>query len=167
MRLSRVMQRFGPAPLIVGAVVLALILTTIGVVGIGKVAAKATTQPLVQRLNPMPEKHTIHGTITVMGVSGCSLGGLTSGYGDLQPGGNVTVTNEHDTVIATGSLESGSFHDEFPGSSALSVGECVFPFTVEVPRASFYSIEVTHRGKLTSSYDEMVSNNWTFASSLG
>jgi hypothetical protein len=55
------------------------------------------------------------------------------------------VTDEHDTVIAVGSLDSGHTQDR----------KCLFGFTVTgVPEGkNFYSVEVAHRGALQYTRD--------------
>jgi len=45
---------------------------------------------------------------------------------------------------------------------------CRFAFTVTgIPRATFYSVEVSHRGQLTYSFDDMVNKAWQVAVTLG
>ena len=89
-----------------------------------------------------------------------------NGYDDIRVGTAVTVWNEKDTVIATGQLEAPTFQ-ALGTSLAADLGTCTFPFTVEVPKAEFHAIEVSHRGKLNFSYQELVSKSWRVETSLG
>lgn len=169
---GRVVSRFGKVPLILTAAIVLLVIAPVGVFAIGKVAAKAAAQPLAQRLNHNSEKHTISGTLSVVGKpdgSSCHAGTAVlsyNGYDDIRPGALVTVTDETSKVIATGQLDTPTYK-ALGENDPFGIGSCVFPFTVDVPKASFYSVEVTHRGKLTYSHDEMVSRNWTVASEIG
>lgn len=67
------------------------------------------------------------------------------GYLDIREGAQVTVTDEHDVVIALGSLDPGHTLD----------AKCIFGFTVTgVPEGKhFYSVEVAHRGALQYTRD--------------
>lgn len=111
--------------------------------------------------------HTITGTLSLRGdrygnypniiVSGTRCYG-TSGYDDIQAGGAVTIRDGNDTTIAVGRLDSGTW----------SAGECNFPFKItDVPDSEFYSIEVTHRGQVFASKQELESTNWRFDLTLG
>jgi hypothetical protein len=37
----------------------------------------------------------------------------------------------------------------------------------DLPKTDFYKVEVSHRGALTYSYDDMKSQNWTVGLKLG
>jgi hypothetical protein len=110
--------------------------------------------------------HDIHGTIALTdlrngpecgGFSG-EIGGITSKYADIQVGAQVTVKNQDGTIIGLGKLQ----HDLGPPD------HCTFAFTIgDVPDASFYSVEVTHRGALTYSAAEIESAAWTVTFTLG
>lgn len=101
-------------------------------------------------------KHTITGSITVYDdySMGCDL---SWGYDDVHEGALVTVTDSDDTVIAKSSLESGY------GSYT-----CEFPFTIQdVPNRDQYWVEVSDRGQVAFSRQEMESNNWNVSLTLG
>ncbi len=111
--------------------------------------------------------HTVKGTFELHDSSPYSDNYWTSGgscegsggYSDIQEGATVNVLNQDGTVIATGALGSGT---------AVTRSECDFPINVDnVPDATFYKIEVTHRGQLTFSKSEMESNDWTVHPTLG
>lgn len=109
---------------------------------------------------------TLHGTITLTSSSGVSHSGTkcngTGGYDDLTGGAPVTVKNENGSVIATGSLDEGVSDTTYPTVS------CHFSFTIpNLPDAKFYSIEVTHRGALTYSQDQLKSKDWKVDLSIG
>jgi hypothetical protein len=87
----------------------------------------------------------------------CSAG-LRGGYDDISAGTQVTVTDEGGTLIGTGQLTGGK----------LSMSGCRFTYRITtVPEARFYKIEVSHRGGLTYSFDEMTNQDWKIASTLG
>jgi hypothetical protein len=83
----------------------------------------------------------------------------TGGYDDVDAGASVVVTNEQGTVIGTGSLGLGSAS---PG------GDCVFNFTVAgLPEGRFYGVEVSHRGKVTFSREQLEQDGWNVELTLG
>jgi hypothetical protein len=132
-----------------GVAVLVLVLSACG--------AAATPTP--------PPTHSITGSLALHGsagsefaVSGATCAGL-GGYDDVTQGATVTVKDQAGTIIATGHLDAGGFN--------ASSG-CVFGFKIDpVPDATFYTIEVSHRGALTYSKDELASRSWQVAFTLG
>lgn len=127
------------------AVVLAVILVLAGCGGGSKAPATAKTV-------------TIHGTLTITstgdfswdlapdGKTGICHGG-SRGFDDIQSGAQVTVTNQAGTTIALGTLD-GNATATFDGSGSDATGtSCKFTFSIpKVPTASFYGLEVVHRG---------------------
>ncbi|WP_345383275.1 hypothetical protein [Pseudonocardia yuanmonensis] len=85
-----------------------------------------------------------YGYGTVSAGSACSGSG---GYSDVHAGTGVTISNATGAVIATGSLSAGR----------ASSTTCDFTFTVpDVPAGEdFYQVEVSHRGTLTYTADEL------------
>lgn len=156
------MQPHPPARRGRGAIVIAAVFGLLGGVG-GTVAAYTirdgagadraaisstpTSAAVATPAGPIP--FTIRGSLTLTATSrygtGISAGGDsckgTGGYADIQPGTSVTVTDAGGDVVATGLLGAGS------GTGST----CTFPLSVApVSGASqFYSIEVSHRGKVT------------------
>jgi hypothetical protein len=123
----------------------------------------AKEQP--QATSTTEERHSLSGTFLLNGTKGeeflegeagsCSG---TSGYDDIEDGAQVTVTNEANTVIGTGYLER---------SENIDLA-CRFYFTVpNLPVAKFYSIEVSHRGQVRYSYEQMQGENWNVSLDLG
>jgi hypothetical protein len=55
------------------------------------------------------------------------------------------------------------------GNGTGTTKVCNFAFTLDkVPdTAKFYSVEVSHRGQVTKSHDELVADGWKFSLSLG
>lgn len=105
---------------------------------------------------------TILGTFTLTQTEDVdTIGGGcqgTGGYSDIASDRSiVTVKNESGTILATATLTNGI------GSGFI----CRLSFTVKVPTAKFYSVEVGRRGALTYSYDEMVGQNWHVDLTLG
>jgi hypothetical protein len=108
----------------------------------------------------------LHGTLTLTSSSDISRSGSNcsgaGGYSDLTAGAAVTVKNESGTVIATGSLDRGVSDATYP------TVVCHFSFTISnIPDAKFYSVEVTHRGALTYSQDQLNSDGWQVDASIG
>ena len=78
-----------------------------------------------------------------------------SGYDDIQEGTQVTVRDGTDAIIATGRLSQGKL------TATGFSGRCRFEFTIsDVPEASFYTIEVSRRGGLTYSAEELDGLSW-------
>jgi hypothetical protein len=110
--------------------------------------------------------HQITGTFTLMDTSsspsvavvGSDCWG-TVGYSDIEEGATVTLRDEHGTVLASGALSLG--HGDATG--------CSFTFTLDdVPdSATFYAVTVSHRGEISKSHADMVSDGWTFSLTLG
>lgn len=140
---------------------------------------------------------TIHGTLTLSDSdnfwsdgSPCSGQG---GYDDISSGAQVVVKNEAGEIVATSRLEAGVGKDlrislwelgveaaEEEGRTPppspdlqdsdlldLNLVQCEFAFEADVPASPFYSIEVSHRGEINYSYDDMVENDWTVGLTLG
>lgn len=84
-----------------------------------------------------PSGYTTHGT-------SCAGNG---GYGDIDAGTEVTVTDASGTVIAADHLTAGEVVSD----------SCMFGFTVhDIPAGStFYRVEVSHRGALTETEAEL------------
>ena len=145
-------------PVIVGGVALLLLLGILAFV-----------------LHPGGGHHTINGTVDIFQDVGFLAGQSYStsnfssangtcqgsgGYSDLAPGVSVVVYSDTGDVLSTVPLGQG--HD-----LQSNVG-CEFTFTVpNLPDASSYSVEVSHRGKLTYTKEQLESNNWTVALSIG
>ena len=82
----------------------------------------------------------------------------TSGYDDVEPGLQVTVSDQSGTVIGNGALDTGEAQE----------GGCVFRFEVNnIPVASFYKVAVGRRGEISYSLDQMKQASWSVELSLG
>jgi hypothetical protein len=91
--------------------------------------------------------------------TGCDLPS-TSGYADISEGQQVNVYNETGALIATTNLGAGAL-----GSDS---SHCEFAFTFTgVPKAKFYSIETTSRGKLTFSAADVNTAGFSASMTLG
>lgn len=92
------------------------------------------------------------GTITLGpdGVTQSSLAGGecdgSSGYDDITPGAQVILSADGKTV-GKGELEEAKYDD----------GYCVFPFEVTgvAGGSDFYSVEISHRGEMEYTQDEL------------
>lgn len=134
---------------------------------IGPGTDRATSTPAVV--------HTISGTFTIRGDrSGVGRviavinerAGDCTGYGgfdDIGPGTAVTIRDENAVTIAVGRLSDGTWT-----ASSNSTGRCAFSFSVpNVPDRPFYSIEVSHRGEISASREELEANRWQISLALG
>lgn len=88
---------------------------------------------------------TVKDATAVVKGSSCAT---TGGYADIRRGAQVVVTDASSATIALGQLGYGSW-DRQKG--------CVFLFTVaDVPAGHrFYGVEVTHRGRLQFSAEQV------------
>jgi hypothetical protein len=98
------------------------------------------------------------GTLTVAGIGvglepdeRCSG---TDGYSDIDFGAQVSVADAAGTLVAKGSLSFGKKTEQ----------GCEFPFTVDdiAPGSKFYTVEVSHRGGLTQTEDELRAGGLAF-----
>jgi hypothetical protein len=104
------------------------------------------------------ETYTIQGAISLQGADyfitsedGSCAG--TRGFEDHTVGTPVTVRDGAGTVIATGQIgQSKPFPDD---------QECMFFFSVlNVPYSEVYVIQISFRGPLTYTFDELELTNW-------
>lgn len=120
---------------------------------------------------PASETYTIEGTVQLRqdrdepviyldALGHCSG---TRGYDDIQTGANVVILDGSGTTLATTTLETA---DDSDGSRPRS-NICEFQFTVEVPAADFYTLEIGRRGAPTYSFAEMEDNDWRMDLSIG
>lgn len=115
---------------------------------------------------------TVTGTLTlaqsgVALVSRLNIGDActsdSGGFSDITSGAQVRVTDEKNTLLATAALQDGKIVEDHSGFH-----NCVFPFTVKVPAGkAFYQFEVSHRGAISFSADDLKSKNNTVALSIG
>lgn len=71
---------------------------------------------------------------------------MSAGYNDISSGTQVAVSDEKGTLVATGTL-SGPQRD---------ADRCRFSFTVTLPAGKgFYQFEVSHRGKVSFTPDQL------------
>jgi hypothetical protein len=128
------------------------------VAGCSHAGSQETTTP------PSPPAHLLTGVVSFSygaaagSMPPCSDGGR-GGYADLQPGGVVTVTDGAGKVIGVGSLAN-------PGEN--SAGDCQLGFAVHgLPDRAFYGVEVTHRGVVRYSRDQLRAAEWAVSLSIG
>ncbi len=103
--------------------------------------------------------HVLTGTITLedtfRDTRDCTG---SEGYDDIQRGAQVTVRDAKNKLIASGQLGPGS-PDKF--------GFCAFAFKFKIPEATFYTIEVAHRGGLTYSAKKLAKQKYAVIFTLG
>lgn len=93
----------------------------------------------------------------LISVDGSACRG-TGGYGDIAPGALVTLHDGAGTLLGTTTLSGGS------GGAT----ERDFAFAIpSVPEVGSDTVEVSHRGTVKNSLDEMKAHGWAFALSLG
>jgi hypothetical protein len=90
-------------------------------------------------------------------AASCEDGLADSGYDDIRDGSLVTVRDAGGTLIGTTNLAGGELEQD----------GCKFSFTVRVPKADFYQIQIGRREGLTSSYSELSGNGWHIDGSIG
>lgn len=114
---------------------------------------------------PEPSALALKGTISVPsglenrtdGGSGCLP---TRGYEDVDYGTQVTIKDASGKIIATGELGYGTKSGDRVPFNSGSAFPCAFPFTASVPPGSdFYQIEVSSRGAVTFTSDELTSKD--------
>ena len=110
------------------------------------------------------ERHVLSGTVLLVDSSsdftpGDRCGG-TGGYGDINAGAPVVLTDGSGSTLSTTVLSDG----EFDGKG------CVFSFVLsDVRHTDFYALAVagSNRGQLQYSYAQMSQNSWSVQLSLG
>ena len=86
----------------------------------------------------------------------------TGGYDDVREGAQVVVKDGGGKIIASTSLSSGK------AARPDYTWRCQFDFAIQdVPKADFYQVEVSHRGALTYSRQDMEERGWFVALTLG
>ncbi len=81
------------------------------------------------------------------------------GYDDISSSTQVTVSNGEGNIVAVGNLGSGSVDD---------IGNCLYKFTISnIPRSKVYQFEVSHRGKVVFSHDQLVADDYEVELQLG
>jgi hypothetical protein len=115
------------------------------------------------------KRHEVTGVLEVHDSDATGSGDtctLSDGYDDISEGTTVEITDGTGKVIGIGSLDR-------PARIANSIDNaltsgCSFTFYVDkVSKTAFYNVEVSHRGKVGYSYDQMVANLWTVSLKLG
>jgi hypothetical protein len=85
----------------------------------------------------------------------------SGGYDDIGQGAQVVVKDGSGNTIATGELHEGRSQRSYASS-------CSFDFAVtNVSAVDFYSIEVSHRGAITFSREELEAKGWNVGVTLG
>ncbi|HST48617.1 DUF2510 domain-containing protein [Jatrophihabitans sp.] len=83
------------------------------------------------------------------------------GYSDISAGTTVILTNQDNKILGSASLE--------PGTPNKESGTCLYSFTLpNIPTdQAQYAVEVSHRGKVVNSKQDMVNQDWTVSASMG
>lgn len=115
----------------------------------------APTPTVAPTPSPTVSAHDIGGTLTFNGFDG------QAGYEDINPQAQVTLTDQAGTVLAVTQLGT-----ETP-LTATSVPTFTFDFGPVPDGPTFYSVEVSHRGKVTDSAAQLAADGWVFSLTLG
>ncbi len=83
--------------------------------------------------------------------------GLGGGYSDLRAGTAVSIKDGEGRLLGKGVLKGGR----------QSINGCSFAFSVEVPDSPFYEVEVSQRGTVPFSRDELEQQDWRISLSVG
>jgi hypothetical protein len=92
---------------------------------------------------------------TTGNVGGCAVSG--TGYEDLSAGAPVTIRDARGTVLGATTLPGGTDDGDV----------CHFETKVHVPDTSFYQVEVSHRGVVTFTRQDLAENNWIAGLTVG
>lgn len=93
----------------------------------------------------------------------------TGGFSDIRENAAVTVRNEKDELIANGRLGPGEAVEVFAHEDEdETVHWCEFSFRIlNVPKARFYAVEVSQRGEVVTSHDELEAEGRQLSLSVG
>ncbi|MBQ0983739.1 hypothetical protein KBZ10_04210 [Streptomyces sp. F63] len=109
------------------------------------------SKPLDDATEEETQPFTTDGALTLIdagaGLDDGELCSGTGGYSDIDLGTQVNVTDADGTLVASGAL----------GLGEKTETGCTFPFTVDdiTPGSKFYTVEVSHRGGLTQTEDDL------------
>lgn len=84
----------------------------------------------------------------------------SGGYSDIKQGAQTVASDSHGTVLALSQLDA--------GQADGAAGDCKFGFTIDsVPYSDFYKFQISHRGELDYSYQELSTNDFSISTTLG
>jgi hypothetical protein len=126
----------------------AIVLLTLGAVLVLAVAAA-----LVYAVT-RPQPIAVTGSVTIKSnIDGGKTCQGTGGFEDIRAGTSVVIHDSAGKIVATGQLDEGAGSDLATSQIALT---CRFPFSVQdVPRQKFYGVEVSHRGIVRFSAEQV------------
>jgi len=115
------------------------------------------------RGSPPPSTHRLSGEYAVHGVypksqpltDGAPCSAVDVGYPDIHPGTPVVVKTTSGAVIGSATLGTGDLR-----LTGTFRNDCVYTFSLRVPDASQYQIEVSDRGAVSFSKDDMAKAHW-------
>lgn len=150
-------------------VVGAVLVLALGACGGATKVTLSGSRPLLVPTTTAPSGHMINGTLELnddvdtWAATGGPCSGTddtNGGFDDIVPGAQVTVTNQAQTIVATGTLGAGTVETLY--------STCEFVFTVpDVPTEQFYTVTVSHRGGVTYSEAQMTAQAWDVGMTLG
>lgn len=92
----------------------------------------------------------------------------SGGYVDLGPGTRVVIRDSAGQVLGTGEFRRGKGSGEKKAIGYGAHAACVFTFVVKnVPDTDAYSFQVSHRGAVAYTHEELEATNWRIGSVLG
>lgn len=102
---------------------------------------------------------SLHDTTTFSSMQNGDACEGSGGYSDITQGAQAVASDSNGTVLALSQLNAGQ---------ADGNGNCVFSFTIpSVPYSNFYKFQVSHRGELDYSYQQISANNFSISTTLG
>jgi hypothetical protein len=116
------------------------------------------------------DQHTIIGYLSLQEAGGYFVGPChgSGGYVDIDQGTPVTVRDESGDVIGEGKFGVGKPTGSAIGGKLGYHSACVFRFVVRnVPVSATYTFEVSKRGGLTYTYQELAKSKWKLGAVLG
>lgn len=106
------------------------------------------------------DRITVRGTLKLTSGAFSTQGdqcSSTRGYTDIAPGAPVVIHDASGEVVAMGSLQAGRAADLFEAGEQQLAAACAFEFEVaDVPSGAVYGVQVSHRGTVTFSDDQVM-----------
>lgn len=121
---------------------------------------------------PTAEKHALAGVLLVDGFEDIKSGScrVSDGYDDVDVGANIVIKDGNGKVLGTTDLRMSAKHDQadfLTYTEGVGGFPCRFAFAMPVPRADFYTITIGRRDGPTTSYADLVADDWTWDLTLG
>jgi hypothetical protein len=157
-------RRRAPRRIVGAGTLLALVLT------LALASVSAVSSSVAGAATAKSDQHTIIGYLSLQEAGGYFLGPChgSGGYVDIDQGTPVTVRDESGDVIGEGKFGTGKPTGAAIGGKLGYHSACVFKFVVRnVPVSATYTFQVSKRGGLTYTYQELARSKWQLGAVLG